>query len=42
MKEGTYKGNYRFNLKGQMENRAMEDAEKGKRDKVSVVFVGGS
>jgi hypothetical protein len=42
VKEGTYKGNYRFNLKGQMENRAMEDAEKGKMDKVSVVFVGGS
>jgi hypothetical protein len=42
VKEGTYKGNYRFNLKGQMENRAMEDAGKGKMDKVSVVFVGGS
>jgi hypothetical protein len=42
VKEGTYKGNYRFNLKGQMEKRSMEDAEKEKTDKVSVVFVGGS
>ncbi len=38
--EGHYKGNYRFNLRGQMEMRASSGDEK--KDKVSVVFVGGS
>ncbi len=38
--EGHYKGNYRFNLRGQMEMRARSGEEK--RDMVSVVFVGGS
>jgi hypothetical protein len=38
--EGHYKGNYRFNLRGQIEMRARSGEEK--RDTVSVVFVGGS
>jgi hypothetical protein len=38
--EGRYKGNYRFNLKGQMEERARESSE-GKQ-KCGVVLVGAS
>jgi hypothetical protein len=37
---GHFKGNNRFNLKGQMEQRARVMEEKG--EKVNEVFVGGS
>ncbi len=37
---GRYKGNYRFNLRGQMEERARES--NGEREKCGVVLVGAS
>jgi hypothetical protein len=40
VKEGRYRGNYRFNLKGQMEQRAWEKEKKSEQKKV--VVVGGS
>jgi hypothetical protein len=40
VKEGRYRGNYRFNLKGQMEQRAWEKEKKTEQKKV--VVVGGS
>ncbi len=37
---GRYRGNYRFNLKGQMEERAKETNEE--REKCGVVLIGAS